>query len=104
MVKVNKRAEVRAKGNKAKAKKPAKGAKTVSTPREPKADAAIWSIRALDPTRKCGPGTSVERLLRVDEKANGRTTAHLVFLDRHGWYCEHGPSCPAVLPARKYKG
>jgi hypothetical protein len=25
---------------------------------------------------------------------------HLVFLDRHGWYCEHGRDCPAVKQVR----
>ena len=46
----------------------------------------------------------MELLYRVDETVDGRTTAHLVFYDRHGWYCEHGRTCPAVGHARKYKG
>ena len=62
------------------------------------------AITPLDPLRKCGPGTSVQFLYRVDEQVNGRTTAHLVFFDRHGWYCEHGRSCPAVGHARKFNG
>jgi len=54
------------------------------------------AIKPLDPIRKCGPGTSVQFLYRVDESVDGRITAHLVFFDRHGWYCEHGRTCPAV--------
>jgi hypothetical protein len=61
-------------------------------------------VKALDPLRKCGPGTSVQLLYRVDETIDGRSTAHLVFFDRHGWYCEHGRNCPAVGHARKHKG
>lgn len=62
------------------------------------------AVRALDPHRKCGPGTSVQSLYRVDETVDGRSTAHLVFNDRHGWYCEHGRTCPAVGHAKKYDG
>jgi hypothetical protein len=62
------------------------------------------AIKELDPQRKCGPGTSVQRLYRVDESVDGRSTAHLVFFDRHGWYCEHGRTCPAVGHARKHGG
>ena len=62
------------------------------------------AVRALDPLRKCGPGTSVQLLYRVDETVDGRSTAHLVFFDRHGWYCEHGRNCPAVGHARKHNG
>lgn len=61
-------------------------------------------VKALDPLRKCGPGTTVQLLYRVDETVDGRSTAHLVFFDRHGWYCEHGRNCPAVGHARKHKG
>lgn len=64
----------------------------------------IVRVRALDPFRKCGPGTSVERLIRVDELVDRRVEAHLVFLDRHGWYCEHGRTCHAVGHARKHRG
>src|SRR5437763_8958433 len=62
------------------------------------------AITPLDPVRKCGPGTSVQFLYRVDESVEGRRTAHLVFFDRHGWYCEHGRTCPAVGHAKKYNG
>ena len=62
------------------------------------------AVRELDPQRKCGTGTSVQFLYRVDETVDGRATAHLVFFDRHGWYCEHGRTCPAVAHARKHNG
>jgi hypothetical protein len=58
-------------------------------------------IRALDPRSKCGAGTSVEHLFRVDEMIDGAARTHLVFFDRHGWYCEHGRSCPAVDDVRR---
>ena len=62
------------------------------------------AVKPLEPHAKCGPGTSVQFLFRVDETLDGRTTTHLVFFDRHGWYCEHGRNCPAVAHARKYQG
>jgi hypothetical protein len=62
------------------------------------------AIKPLDPIQKCGPDTSVQFLYRVDESVDGRSTAHLVFFDRHGWYCEHGRTCPAVGHAKKYNG
>ena len=62
------------------------------------------AVKSLDPLRMCGPGTSVQFLYRVDEQVDGRTTPHLVFFDRHGWYCEHGRTCPAVGHARKFNG
>ena len=80
---------------KAKPVKPAKPAKA-ATPAKPEFD-----VRELDPVRKCGPDTSVEQLYRIDERTNGQVRTHLVFLDRHGWYCEHGRDCPAVAAARK---
>ena len=65
---------------------------------------SVVAIRPLDPTRKCGPSTSVQLLYRVDESVDGRRTSHLVFFDRHGWYCEHGRTCPAVGHAKKHSG
>lgn len=59
-------------------------------------------IRELDPVAKCGPDTSVQFLYRVDELLDGAPMAHLVFFDRHGWYCEHGRNCPAVADVRKH--
>ena len=61
-------------------------------------------VKPLEPQAKCGVGTSVQYLFRVDETVDGRLTTHLVFFDRHGWYCEHGRNCPAVGHAKKYKG
>jgi hypothetical protein len=62
------------------------------------------SVKRLEPQAKCGAATSVQHLYRVDETVDGRTTTHLVFFDRHGWYCEHGRNCPAVGHAKKYQG
>jgi hypothetical protein len=56
----------------------------------------------LDPFERCGRGTSVQRLIRVDEIIDHERETHLVFFDRHGWYCEHGTTCPAVGHARKH--
>ena len=64
-----------------------------------------YTIKPLDALRKCGPGTSVQLLFRVDERRVDRgAVTHLVYFDKHGWYCEHGRSCPAVAAARKYSG
>ena len=56
----------------------------------------IMRVRELDPRAKCGAGTSVQRLFRVDAVSRDASVTHLVFLDRHGLYCEHGRGCPAV--------
>ncbi len=77
----------------------AKANKTVKRP-EP---ATHVEVRELDPLRKCGPATSVQWMYRVTERTEGRATNHLVFFDRHGWYCEHGRTCSAVGLARKHK-
>jgi len=58
-------------------------------------------VRSLDPKAHCGPGTRVEHLFRVDEVVNGTSATHLVFFDRHGLYCEHGRTCPAVEDVRR---
>jgi len=84
----------------AKSKKAAKPAKSVAKAAAGSV-ASRFEVRELDPVRKCGPDTSVQQLYRVDEHTNGQARAHLVFFDRHGWYCEHGRDCPAVAPARK---
>lgn len=69
---------------------------------EAKTPAAQFRVKELNAQQKCGQGTSVERLFRVDETADGLAKAHLVFLDRrHGWYCEHGVECPAVRQAKR---
>jgi hypothetical protein len=56
-------------------------------------------IEPLDARTVVGPRTAVEHLVRVRLRPND--APHLVFHDRHGWYCEaHGPSCHAVTLAR----
>jgi len=65
---------------------------------------AKFRVTPLDPQKKCGAGTSVQQLFRIsEESADGMLRSHLVFLDRHGWYCEHGRECPAVRHAQKYR-
>ncbi len=64
-------------------------------------------IRKLDPLRICGERTSVVQLFRVEEQLVGGKAArarqvHLVFNDRHGWYCEHGRSCHAVSAVMRH--
>ena len=103
----------RAKGSKAKgtskstSKGIRKGTRKVAAKvrgRRVQAAAVRVAVKRLDPLRKCGPKTTVQFLYRVDEQVDGRSTPHLVFFDRHGWYCEHGRSCPAVGHARKFNG
>lgn len=65
------------------------------------ASTRLMSIRELDPQAACGDGTTVMQLFRVDDLPFGNDTTHLVFLDRHGWYCAHGRECPAVAAVRK---
>ena len=84
------------------AKPPAKAAAQPAPP--------VLQIRQLDPVRICGDRTSVVQLFRVDEqamatgKAAGARQVHLVFNDRHGWYCEHGRSCHAVSAVMRHAG
>lgn len=59
-------------------------------------------ITEKDPCSMCGKDTSVERVFRVEEKDAKARTTHLVFFDRHGWYCEHGAHCQAVTDVRKF--
>jgi hypothetical protein len=61
----------------------------------------LMRIRELDPQAACGQGTTVMQLFRVDDLPFGDDTTHLVFFDRHGWYCAHGRDCPAVAAVRK---
>ena len=61
-----------------------------------------FDVEQLDPQRVCGTKTSVERLFRVNETNDAGARAHLVFFDRHGWYCEHSADCPAVSHARRF--
>lgn len=62
----------------------------------PTDSARVVQIKALDPLVACGPHTSVKHLFRLREQVEGIRTVHLVFFDKHGWYCEHGRSCHAV--------
>lgn len=61
----------------------------------------LMRIRQLDPQEKCGQGTTVTQLYQVDQLPQDPGVQHLVFFDRHGWYCVHGRDCPAVEAARK---
>jgi len=104
---VGRRSKKTATSPKKRAVKTKKGAvKTTKAAKGVKAVASLVrvAVKSLDPLRKCGPKTTVQFLYRVDESVDGRNTPHLVFFDRHGWYCEHGRSCPAVGHARKFNG
>jgi hypothetical protein len=63
----------------------------------------LMRIRQLDPQSKCGEGTTVLQLFRVDDLPDDAARVHLVFHDRHGWYCEHGRECPAVAAVRRHQ-
>lgn len=102
MSKVNKRAGTTGVRNMKAAKKG--GHQVRRAPAKTLAPVPRFTIKELDPTGKCGPDTSVQFLYRVDEVVEGKRTPHLVFFDHHGWYCEHGRTCPAVAPARKHNG
>jgi hypothetical protein len=53
------------------------------------------TITALKPRAAIGTATRVQALYRVQYAADG--PVHLVFVDRHGAYCEeHGRDCSAV--------
>jgi hypothetical protein len=68
-----------------------------SEPRE------VMRIRSLDPRNACGEGTTVMQLFRVDDSSEDTARVHMVFHDRHGWYCEHGRECPAVAAVRRHQ-
>lgn len=59
-------------------------------------------VRAMNPIQLCGKGTSVTQLYRVEEIVDHTLIHHLVFFDRHGWYCEHGSQCSAVKDVQKF--
>jgi hypothetical protein len=59
-------------------------------------------ISAMDPAQKCGKGTTVTQLYRVEERLDQTRIHHLVFFDRHGWYCEHGKQCGVVKDVQKF--
>jgi len=87
-------------------RKPAKGKvgkrRKVKVALERSAPPPTFRVTALDPQKKCGAGTSVQELFRINEESSNGLRSHLVFLDRHGWYCEHGRECPAVPHAKKF--
>jgi hypothetical protein len=90
----------------ARGEKPGKPERAAKSGKRPVADEPVGRVvvRELDPQQKCGEGTSVQFLYRVDHTVDGHRTAHLVFYDPHGWYCEHGRTCPAVAHAKKHNG
>lgn len=108
MAKVKKHGAVRGAIGKRTTKTPERGGRVTKVAQKtklkaqskPSPPASTFRVRELDPLQKCGAGTSVQRLFRIDESIDGVVKPHLVFLDRHGWYCEHGPDCPAVSHAR----
>jgi hypothetical protein len=56
-------------------------------------------VEKLDPKRVVGTNTAVQDVVRV--RIRPTEPPHLVFHDRHGWYCEaHGAHCAAVAIAR----
>jgi len=59
-------------------------------------------VRPMDPLEMCGKGTTVTALYRVEEMLDQTKIHHLVFFDRHGWYCEHGKQCSAVGDVQKF--
>jgi hypothetical protein len=59
-------------------------------------------IKPMDPTQMCGKGTSVTQLYRVEERLDETRIHHLVFFDRHGWYCEHGKQCGVVKDVQQF--
>ena len=74
---------------------------TVKRNEKPKVRRKVM-IRAVDPAQKCGKGTTVTRLYRVEETLDQARIHHLVFFDRHGWYCEHGKQCSVVKDVQKF--
>ncbi len=61
------------------------------------------TIDVLDPRQVVGEATTVAYLIRV--RLRPKDPPHLVFHDRHGWYCEtHGTDCAAVALAREAVG
>ncbi len=98
------KAKVVERAPKAKAGRTRQNGRARGRPFEPKApsDRKVVRVLDLDPFEKCGRATTVQRLIRVDEMIDHAREAHLVFFDRHGWYCEHGRTCPAVGHARKH--
>ena len=68
-----------------------------------KKPAELMRIREIDPRTKCGTGTTVMQLFRVDDLPEDAPRVHMVFHDRHGWYCQHGRECPAVAALLRHQ-
>jgi len=57
-------------------------------------------VERLVPVAVAGPRTAASAVIRV--RMRSVESPHLIFHDRHGWYCEtHGPTCEAVTVARE---
>ena len=57
------------------------------------------TITPLDPREVLGASTRVRGVWKVEYP--GERRPHLVYHDRHGWYCEeHGPGCRSVKRVR----
>lgn len=57
-------------------------------------------VMRLNPRAVAGQHTAVLEIVRVRFRA--KEAPHMVFHDRHGWYCEtHGARCAAVGVARE---
>jgi hypothetical protein len=77
--------------------------RSINGRRKEKAEATrTVRIRPMDPIGKCGKGTSVTQMYRVEERLDQIRVNHLVFFDRHGWYCEHGKQCSVVEDVQKF--
>jgi hypothetical protein len=61
----------------------------------------LIKVRELDPYARCGPDTSVEQLFGWTSRSTVGRSVHIVYLDRHGWYCYHGRTCPAVADVQR---
>ena len=58
-------------------------------------------VMRLNPRSVAGAKTSVVEIVRV--RMRSIEPPHLIFHDRHGWYCEtHGVHCAAVLLAKEW--
>ncbi|MEP6832922.1 MAG: hypothetical protein ABJB74_05980 [Gemmatimonas sp.] len=57
-------------------------------------------ILRLNPRAFAGQQTSIAEIVRVRMRSS--EPPHLIFHDRHGWYCEtHGVHCAAVALAQE---
>lgn len=101
MIEAGKRAKLAPRPKAASAPKATRTTAKIVAAAKPASATRLMRIRELDPQAACGQGTTVMQLFRVDDLPFGNDTTHLVFFDRHGWYCAHGRECPAVAAVRK---